>query len=348
MEFVGVEDVYDFAEPATHWGWANGMKVHNCAEMPLESAECCTLAESYPMNCTSKADYLRSLKFAFMYGKAVTLLNTHWPEVNEVMVRNRRIGVSMTGLALFVETHGWRDLQHWCDEGYHTLKHWDEVYSRWLGIRNSVKISTIKPGGTVPLLLAPLSGPGNPPGVHWPVKSGEYIRRMRASVSEPIIAAMAAAGYNVEPNVMNPDHGRVIDLPVMGPVMRDERSVPLWEKVSLAELLQRYWSDNSVSATFTFLPEEKDQIASILRVFEGRLKSLSFLPLSEEGGPTPYPQMPMESVSHERWQEIWDRTRPLDWDGLYMGDSVTDASGEKFCATDQCMIQSETAPIESS
>ena len=65
-----------------------------CGEQPLEHMELCTLVETFPSNCIDMQDYLRTLKFAYLYGKTVTLLMTRWPETNEVMIRNRRIGTS--------------------------------------------------------------------------------------------------------------------------------------------------------------------------------------------------------------------------------------------------------------
>lgn len=306
-----------------------------CGEQPLEDMELCTLAETYPMNCDDKADFIRTLKFAFLYGKTVTLVPTHWPEVNQVMQRNRRIGTSLTGAALFVERNGYSALREWCNEGYAALQDWDHQYSRWLGIRESIKKSTIKPGGTVPLLIARPGLMGNPPGAHWPRASGAYIRTMRSSVNEPIIKVMEEAGYLIEPNFSNPIHGRVITLPVMGEEMRSEEDVPLWEKVELAKLLQRYWSDNSVSATFSFMPDEADQVASIIHVSEGQLKSLSFLPIDN----TTYPQMPYQTIEREKWDEYSATIKLINWDVLYYGEDARDALGELYCTTDACEIK---------
>jgi ribonucleoside-diphosphate reductase alpha chain len=33
IEYIGEEKVYDFTEPETHWGFVNGLKVHNCGEI---------------------------------------------------------------------------------------------------------------------------------------------------------------------------------------------------------------------------------------------------------------------------------------------------------------------------
>jgi hypothetical protein len=77
-----------------------------CAEQSLESFECCTLVETYLNRHDSIEDFRRSLKFAFLYAKSVTLLPTHWEETNAIMQRNRRIGTSISGIANFADQHG--------------------------------------------------------------------------------------------------------------------------------------------------------------------------------------------------------------------------------------------------
>lgn len=307
------------------------MGVNPCGEQPLEHNELCTLVETYPTNCRNFEDYMRTLKFAYLYGKTVTMLPTHWPETNEVMQRNRRIGTSMSGLAQFVDTdYDWAELRHWQDEGYNVLKRWDEKYSEWLGVRESIKITTIKPSGTVSLLA------GVTPGAHWPTERGHYLRRVRLSVNDPIAETMIKAGYHVEPNVMNPDHGVVVTCPTKGLDVRSEREVTVWEKVALAAQCQFSWSDNSVSLTATFMKEaEHKQILAVIRAFDGKVKALSFLPLDDSPGA--YAQMPYERVSEDQWQAAFDQIEPLDWDRLYGGDAW-DAEGERYCSTDFCEL----------
>jgi len=303
--------------------------VNPCAEMLLESSECCTLSETYPTKCEDLDDYLRTLKFAYLYGKTVTLLPTHWPETNEVMIRNRRIGLSMTGLAEFVENKGWHELKKWQDAGYREVRRWDKIYSEWLGIRESIKVTTTKPSGSVSLLA------GVTPGCHWPKERGFYLRRVRESVNNPIAKAMEEAGYHVEPNLQNPQFGLVVTCPTEGPDIRPEADVSLWEKVSLAAQTQEWWSDNSVSVTATFdIGKESDQIGAVLRSFDGRLKSISFLGTS--GGN--YAQLPYEKVPVEEWSALRSRVRPLNWDLLYASDAA-DAEGERYCSNDSCTLE---------
>lgn len=304
------------------------MGVNPCGEQPLENNELCTLVETYPTNCRNREDYMRTLKFAYLYGKTVTLLPTHWPETNEIMIRNRRIGTSMTGLAMFVEEHGWHELKQWQDHGYQVIRKWDVIYSEWLGVRESIKVTTVKPSGTVSLLF------GVTPGCHWPKERGQYLRTVRETVGNPVAKAMEEAGYHVEPNVQNPEFGLVITCPTRGPDIRGEREVSVWEKVALAAQCQEWWSDNSVSVTATFNPEtEAEQIPAVIRANDGKVKSLSFLAAMEGI----YAQAPYQRVEPEVFQEAWDAVSPVDWDRLYAGDAW-DAAGERYCNNDVCEV----------
>lgn len=308
------------------------MGVNPCAEQPLEHNELCTLVETYPTNCRSKDDFLRTLKFAYLYGKTVTLLPTHWPETNEVMMRNRRIGASMSGLAQFVEADGWGPLREWQDEGYQEIKRWDTIYSEWLGIRESIKVTTIKPSGTVSLLF------GVTPGAHWPTARNQYLRRLRLTTGDPVAQAMKDAGFPVEPNVDNPVFGVVVTCPTKGPDIPSERDVSVYQKVLLSAQCQEWWSDNAVSLTASFLTEaEGSQIGPILQAFDGKLKSISFLGMQDNA--TPYPQMPYETVPDSEWSELWGGIGELDWEFLYNGGAVGAPEGERYCTTDACELE---------
>jgi len=310
-------------DPPNHLDW-RAAGTNPCGEQTLESYECCTLVETFPSRHQTLADWRRSLKYAYLYAKAVTLLPTHWPETNEVMRRNRRIGCSVSGMAMAAERWGWPAVREWLRAGYDEVQDRDRTYSDWLGERPSIKTTSVKPSGTVSLLA------GVTPGVHWPV-ADNYIRRMRLAASDLLVQTVAAAGYDVEPDVMDP-RSVVVSLPVVGPQMRTEREVSVWEKAALASMHQREWADNQVSVTLSFKPEEADQIDPLLRSYDGQLKSVSMLPLGEVGA---YAQMPYERANLEEIQSLQERMHLLKWDTLYDGAS-SDATPETGCSNDTC------------
>ncbi len=300
-----------------------------CAEQSLESYECCTLVETYLNRHENLEDYKRTLKFAYLYAKTVTLLPTHWEETNAIMQRNRRIGTSMSGVANFADSVGMPVLREWMDEGYKTVKNYDTVYSEWLGIRESIKMTTVKPSGTVSILA------GESPGVHWTPGGKYFDRAIRFSNDDPMLPLFKMANYRVEPASESPDTTSVVFFPIKSDANRSEKEVTIFEKMALAAAAQRYWSDNSVSVTISFDAEkEKDYIGTVLHMYDGQLKTVSFLP---EGNMT-YPQMPYTQITEEEYESYTGKLFPIDFSGVYAG-MASDAIGENYCTTDSCEIK---------
>jgi adenosylcobalamin-dependent ribonucleoside-triphosphate reductase len=305
------------------------MGYNPCAEQSLESYEMCTLVETYLNRHESKEEYLRTLKFAYLYAKTVTLLPTHWEETNAIMQRNRRIGTSMSGIANFADRKGLPELRTWMNEGYAVVKKYDVTYSEWLGIRESIKTTTVKPSGTVSILA------GESPGVHW-TPGGEYfLRAIRFGNNDPMLPLFKMANYRVEPASESPETTSVVFFPIKSGAMRAERDVSVFEKMNLAVIAQRYWSDNSVSVTVTFDPEtEADKIGTVLHMHDGQLKTVSFLP----SGNHVYPQMPYTQITKEEYEEAAGSLFPISLAGIYQGLGI-EAIGDAYCTTDACEIK---------
>ena len=300
-----------------------------CAEQSLESYECCTLVETYLNRHDSLEDYKRTLKFAYLYAKTVTLLPTHWEETNAIMQRNRRIGTSMSGVANFADIHGLPILRDWMDTGYNTVKNYDVIYSEWLGIRESIKMTTVKPSGTVSILA------GESPGVHWTPGGKYFDRAIRFSNDDPMLPLFKMANYRVEQASESPETTSVVFFPIESNAKRSEKDVTIFEKMSLAAVAQRYWSDNSVSVTISFDSDtEKDHIGTVLHMYDGQLKTVSFLP---QGNFT-YPQMPYTQITEDQYMESKNNLFPIDFSGVYAG-MASDAIGEAYCTTDSCEIK---------
>lgn len=333
IEDAGVIPVYDFTEPFTHWGWANGIQVHNCMEIILESSEKCTLAEVFASNCDNYNEFEDALKCAFLYAKTVTLLPTRWEQTNAVMQRNRRIGTSISGLAEMVDRHGYGLLRDWMNRGYDEISRLDVVYSEWLAVRESVRTTTIKPSGTISLLA------GVTPGVHWPVAT-TYIRRMRLSNTDALLQAYKDSGYRTEPAFGTEETTTCVEIPMrpQNEALRNHEQVSIHEKIYLAAFAQRNWADNGVSVTVTFdRQREGNEIARVLSMYDDALKAVSFLPIDNDS----YPQMPYQSLTEEEMDIYMSSLTllPIDWSGLYV--NGTEAEGEAGCVNDTCLIKAE-------
>jgi hypothetical protein len=298
-----------------------------CLEQSLEPFELCCLVETFPNHHSSKEDFLETLKSAFLYAKIVTLGTTTWAETNAVMKRNRRIGTSVSGIAQFLNSHSLHELRDWLTGGYSFLKALDKQYSEELAISESVKITSVKPSGTVSLLA------NSTPGIHYP-ESRFYIRRMRLSPNSELIAPLKEAGYSLIWS--KNDSAWVVEVPVdVGAGIRTQSNVSLWEQLSLGAFMQKYWADNQVSQTVTFDPAtEANQLEPALNYFQYQLKGVSFLPKLPKGA---YDLMPYEEINEAEFNRRNAELRPLQ-----LGQVQTNKNEqviERFCDGDSCQLR---------
>ena len=238
------------------------------------------------------------------------------------MLKNRRIGLSQSGVVQAFNKHGRRQMYEWCDKAYDYVQKLDEHYSNWLCIPKSIRMTSIKPSGTVSLLN------GSTPGIHFP-EDEYYIRRIRFGSDSRLLAPLAEAGYKIETDEYTPNT-MVVEFPVKEPYYtKGKKDVSMWEQLEIAAQYQHYWADNSVSVTVTFTGEESSQIQDALEMYESRLKAVSFLRLSETG----YKQAPYEAITEKQYKKMSANIKPIE--RLILDDEAT---GTKFCTNDSCTI----------
>lgn len=300
-----------------------------CGEIGLSGGngsggELCNLAELFPSLHENYEDFKRSIKYAYMYAKTVTLLPTSNEFTNTIILKNRRIGISMTGIVDAIVKHGTRNFFNWCDNGYKHIKELDKIYSDWLCIQKSIKLSTTKPAGSTSLLA------GVSPGIHYP-HSEYYIRRIRIAKHDPIIKNIKKAGYKIEDTKYN-DNTFVVEVPVKSEnFVKSKEDATLWEQLELGAKIQELWSDNSVSQTVTFKEHEKKDLKIALEMYEDRLKTVSFLPLTGHN----YVQAPYETITKEQYEQMIKKIKPIDFSNINTHDVDSE---EKFCEGDKCTL----------
>lgn len=293
-----------------------------CGEQSLWDGEICCLLETFPTKHETLEEYLDTLKYAYLYAKVVTCILTHNSHTNAIVSRNRRIGTSMAGVAKMYLEKGMQECVRWWDAGYKFICELDEEYSGWMGIPVSIKHTSIKPGGTIPLVA-------NEEGGMKFVSSEYYFRTIRIDNTSPLIETLLNAGYRVEPDVYTP-RSMVVYFPIHNPMPRYAPDISIWEQMALAVALQAHWSDNMVSATITFKEHEKGDIARVLDVYRGKLKAVSFLPYSDHG----YMQAPYIPCTKSQYESAVSLIKPLQIDVL----GVVHDVDEKFCDGDKCLL----------
>lgn len=153
IEYSKPETVYDCTISEIHYFVSNGLYSHNCGEIALEHRETCNLAEVFPSRCFDDDEtfndekFLKAIKYATFYCKTVSILPTHHRSTNSVISRNRRIGVSISGITEFIERYGMANVISTLRKGYKKILKEDKKFSREAGVPCSIRHSTVKPSG---------------------------------------------------------------------------------------------------------------------------------------------------------------------------------------------------------
>ena len=301
VEPAGDESVYDCTVPGPSCFDGNGVVLHNCAEQTLEDGECCDLYELYLPRLKTREEFVTAARFGYKVCKTVLQLPFAWTKTQEVVLRNQRMGIGVSG---YCEA-GHFDKDDYT-AAYRAVEELDVDYSREIKANRSIKLTTVKPSGTVSLL------PGVTPGVH-PAYSRYYIRRIRFSADDPIVAACRKNGYHVEPKVEfdgSQDHStQIVSFPVdVGPDTVTASQVSATKQMDMQRFLQTYWSDNAVSVTVYYRDEELPAIREKLTAeYRNGIKTISFTKHSNHG----YRQAPYEEISRQQYDELNARCRPI-------------------------------------
>ena len=209
-----------------------------CGEICLEHSEVCNLVEvMLPRLITDgRLDvgrYLEVLELAHFYAKTTSLIPTHHRSTNAVVERNRRLGVSLSGITQAVAQTGLTSFISALKRGYRHLQACDVLLSNQLGVNPSIRLTTVKPSGTISQLA------GVSPGIHFPI-ARYFIRRMRESVNTSLAQELIKAGVPYEPSYYrtmvdyNGKHVVGVNATLDNPcVIGDWRMLPLTEPSKL-------------------------------------------------------------------------------------------------------------------
>jgi ribonucleoside-triphosphate reductase len=294
-----------------------------CAEQSLADYETCCLAEIFLPNVTSYEEFVDISKLLYRINKHSLALDCHLPETQEIVRKNMRMGIGVTGVLQASD-----EQKGWLDKAYKELREYDAQYSIEKGFSPSIKLTTCKPSGTLSLL------PGVTPGIH-PGYAQYMLRRIRIASNHPLVGVCKSHGYDVEYQRNfdgSEDYGTVV---VSFPFAYPEGTKLAGDMTAIDQLeavkwLQKVWSDNSVSCTVYYRKEELPAIREYLKKnYKGSHKSLSFLLHSEHG----FAQAPYEEITKEQYDEYVARTKLI----TYVDEAMIGLDDE--CATGACPIR---------
>jgi hypothetical protein len=273
---------------------AEVMGYNPCAEQSLADKETCCLAEIFLPNITSKEEFLDVATLLYRVNKHSLALPCHLDSTETIVHKNMRMGIGITGVLEATE-----EQKSWLSETYPKLRAYDDEYSAANGFNKSIKLTTVKPSGTLSLL------PGVTPGAH-PAYARFMVRRIRISANHSLVQTCRDHGYPVEYQQNfdgSMDHSTVV---VSFPFRHSDNAILAKDITAIQQLetvkwLQTVWSDNSVSCTIYYKKEELPEIRKYLKKnYKTNHKSLSFLLHSDHG----FKQAPLEEITEDQYNAL--------------------------------------------
>lgn len=293
-----------------------------CGEISLANGEPCNLFEVFPGIATQQGWNLQEVfTLGTRFAKRVTFSHYDWEISRTIIAQNRRIGISMSGIQDWIlNEFGHRVVRgfgegndpvtgkkvkrpiydqkvaHKVTQLYQAVIQADKEYSQTLNCVPSLKHTTVKPSGTV----AKLAGASE--GMHFHY-AGYLIQRIRFQDNDPLLLSLSAAGYHMEPDVYT-KNTMCVEFPMRAPHADDLEfasagTVSIAEQFATQAFLQEYWSDNAVSCTITFQPEEGPEISDLLNQYRFITKSTSLLPYSGAN----FKQAPKEPIGKKLFEQ---------------------------------------------
>lgn len=324
--FFNLEASREFGRTGEHRPDPTIVGVNPCAEIPLAHRESCNLSEVYLPMIESKEELIDVVQLLYKVQKAVAALSYLDPTSDKITSANMRLGLGVTGVAQAM------DKVDWLDEAYVELRKLDAEWSEKHNWPESVRLTTIKPSGTLSLL------PGVTPGVH-PGFSQYFVKRMRMSAHDVLVDYCKGKGYHVEPlrNFDGSEDHRtvVVEFPCAfpeGTILAEDMSAI--EQMDLVRKLQKVWADNSISVTVYYRMEELEDIKAYLAEHWAEMKSVSFLLHSEHG----FDQAPMGEISEEEYEDMLSKTQRLG-ERLSGSTLMSDDDFDAECVTGACPIR---------
>lgn len=297
-----------------------------CCEISLNNFETCCLSEIYLSNISSFEELKEISTIVYRICKHSLLLECHHPDTNNIIHKNSRIGIGITGYMQSTD-----EQKSWLDPLYEYIREYDVEYSNKLNIPTSIKLTTVKPSGTLSLLAGVTSG------CH-PAIYEYFIRRIRIASDNNLIELCKKNGYKTEyqKNFDGTDDKKtiIVEFPCCYPsssiFAKDMSAIDQLETV---KHLQTVWSDNAVSCTIYYRLHEIDIIKEWLKEnFTNCVKTCSFLLHNEHG----FIQAPFEEISKEEYENLILKVKPI-VSGNIMVEENPDLSGE--CGTGGCPIR---------
>jgi len=310
------------------------MGVNPCAEIILRDQEFCNLSEVIIRPDDTEKELTRKVQLATIIGTFQSLLTNFAyirPQWRENCEEERLLGVSLTGIMdHHVLSRSYMGTKAMLEKLRKEAIHTNKSIASWLGIKQSVAVTTVKPSGTVSQLTDVASG------IH-PRYAPFYLRRVRSNKVEPITQFLIDQGVPYEADVMNPS-AVVFTFPQAAPVnamMREHLSA--LEHLELAQLYMNAWCEHNVSLTVSVKPDEWIPVGCHVYEHFDDITCAAFLPFSDHT----YAQSPYEECSRDAYAvAVLAMPTRIEWERLneYETADLTSSLREFACVGGSCEI----------
>jgi ribonucleotide reductase alpha subunit len=280
-----------------------GVEGYNpCAEQSLANYETCCLSEIFLCNIDNYDELKEIATILYRICKHSLLLKCHQEETEKIVHKNMRMGIGITG---YLQSSA--EQKSWLSNLYEYLREYDVYYSNKIGVGTSVKLTTVKPSGTLSLLSGVCSGAH--PGIYQ-----YFIRRIRiGSANTQLINLAKKNNFHIEYQLnfdgTEDKNTKIIEFPCRYPdgtvLAKDMTAI---DQLNVIKELQTNWSDNSVSVTIYYRLNELEDIKEWLRTnYTDNIKTCSFLLHNEHG----FKQAPFEEITKEKYEELMKKVIPI-------------------------------------
>lgn len=330
---IGEEDVYDCQVADVHAFDGNGVYLHNCGEIILQSKQFCNLTEVVARAEDTEETLLRKMRIATILGTYQATL-TNFPYLSRDWTRNcneeRLLGVSITGQWDSPVVRNADTLKKMREESIRVNKE----YAARFGIAPSTSITCVKPSGTVSQLVDSSSG------MH-PRHAPYYIRRVRISATDSLFHMLKDQKVPYKPEVgqsVGSANTYVIEFPVKAPpgsaTFRDD--LRALEQLEHWKMVKEHYTEHNPSVTVSVGDHEWLDIAHWLYGNWDMIGGLSFLPRED----TVYQLAPYEAITEEQYKKMKEDFPDIDFSQivLYEKHDETEGAKELACVAGVCEI----------
>jgi len=260
-----LEDVYCFEEKDRHMAVFGNVLTYQC-----------NLAELAMNNITSKEEMLDISILLYKTQKAISSGEYLFESSNNIIHKKMRLGLGVTGVCQN------KNYEEWCDFVYKNLRAFDKEYSKANNFPESIRLTVVKPSGTLSLLSG--STPGANPGY-----SKFHYRTVRFSSMDSLIPSLRDAGYRIEPEIqldkkLNHDISVVYFPCSFDDNTKLESDSDCVDQLNRIKSLQTCWADQAVSNTVYYKHGDVSKIKDWLKSnYNSYIKTVSFLLHSGHG-----------------------------------------------------------------